>query len=47
MNCKSFSDFPRWKGVMENILDKYQGKPGTGADHSVRTGGVGVLSVAE
>ena len=25
MNCKSFSDFPRWKGVMENILDKYRG----------------------
>ena len=25
MNCKSFSDFARWKGVMENILDKYRG----------------------
>lgn len=25
MNCKSFSDFPRWKGVMKDILDKYQG----------------------
>lgn len=25
MNCKSFSDFPRWKGVMRDILDKYRG----------------------
>lgn len=25
MNCKSFSDSPRWKGVMEGILDKYNG----------------------
>lgn len=24
MNCKSFSDFPRWKGVMRDILDKPQ-----------------------
>lgn len=26
MNCKSFSDSPRWKGVMKEILDKYNGK---------------------
>ncbi|MCF2687934.1 HAMP domain-containing histidine kinase [Bacteroides fragilis] len=25
MNCKSFSDFPRWKGVMKDILNKYRG----------------------
>lgn len=25
MNCKSFSDSPRWKGVMRDILDKYHG----------------------
>lgn len=25
MNCKSFLDFFCWKGVMENILDKYWG----------------------
>lgn len=25
MHCKSFSDFPRWKGVMRDILDKYRG----------------------
>ena len=25
MNCKSFSDFPRWKGVMRDILGKYRG----------------------
>ena len=25
MNCKSFSDFARWKGVMRDILDKYRG----------------------
>lgn len=25
MNCKSFSDSPRWKGVMKEILNKYDG----------------------
>lgn len=25
MNCKSFSDSPRWRGVMKEILDKYNG----------------------
>lgn len=25
MNCKSFSDFPRWKGVMKDILNKNRG----------------------
>lgn len=25
MNCKSFLDFPRWRGVMKSILDKYRG----------------------
>lgn len=31
MNCKSFSDSPRWKGVMKEILDKYNGEREPGA----------------
>ena len=25
MNCKSFSESPRWKGMMQQILSKYTG----------------------